>query len=136
MTLPTAELERLLISMCRHEQAGEFAAEWGNATPSEVAPGRLEIAEPAGGAFAGLEVRPWDGGAIGGVTLTLSAPTSLEDLEAWAGGLRELPAMPDGPVVHEGEWPCPEGDLEAILLVEEPDEPGGPVTRLSFRRGR
>jgi hypothetical protein len=138
MTLPAAALERLLASMCRHERSGDFAAEWGNASPGEWNPARLEIAQPVDEAFARLEVRPWDDGSIGGVTVTLAdhAATTRQELEDWAGGFDELPPMPGGGFQLEGRWTSPETGLEAILLVEEPDEPDDPLTVLAFRRGR
>ena len=133
-----AALERLLGDLCADGDSAAFLARWGAAVPSERATRRLHVAAPADPAFAWLEVRPWDGGAIGGVEVAFTegqAPTRAE-LDAWFGPLRELPAAPEGEPLLSAEWRRDELPVGATLLVPPPEPPGAPVAELTLRRGR
>lgn len=133
-----AALERLLADLCADGGSAAFLARWGDAVPSERATRRLRVADPADPAFAWLEVRPWDGGAIGGVEVAFAdgqAPT-LDELEAWFGPLRELPAAPEGEPLLSAEWRRDDRTIAATLLVPLPDPEGAPERQLADRRGR
>jgi hypothetical protein len=133
-----AALERLLADLCADGESAAFLARWGEAVPSERATRRLHVAAPADPAFAWLEVRPWDGGAIGGVEVGFAAGEgpSVGELEAWFGPLHELPAAPDGDPLLSGEWRRDDLPVGATLLVPPPDAPDAPVDELTLRRGR
>jgi hypothetical protein len=133
-----AALERLLADLCADGESAAFLARWGDAVPSERSTRRLHIAAPADPALAWLEVRPWDGGAIGGVEVAFAdgqGPTR-DELEAWFGSLHELPAAPEGEPLLSAEWRRDDLPVGATLLVPLPDPPGAPVAELTLRRGR
>jgi hypothetical protein len=132
-----AALERLLASLCAATSSATFLAEWGAAEPSPLGGRRLRIAAPADAAFAWLDVRPWDGGAIGGVEAAFAdgAAPSLDELASWVGPLRELPPMPDADDVLIADWWREGLPVAASVIVTAPPD-GEPVAQVHCRRGR
>jgi hypothetical protein len=131
-----AVLEDLLASLCASETAGDFIARWGSAGPSPRSPRGLRV-EPDDPAISSLEVRPWDGGRVGVVDVELApaAAPSWDELGAWFGPFVPLPTPPEGRPLWSASWwrdPLP---VDAVILVPEPEDPGGRVPSLTLRRG-
>jgi hypothetical protein len=130
-------LERLLISLSGAERTQSFIDAWGEPGPGWRWPDGALIAEPADPAFATIEARSWDEGAIGAVEVAF-APGSeppLADLRLWLGPFQELVPLDDAPVELAAHWWRPGAPVEVVVLVEEPDDPDGRVPRLTLRRG-
>jgi hypothetical protein len=131
-------VEHLLRSVCAAEGSDAFVREWGEAQPSARAPRRVHIEHPAVSAFAALEVRPWDGGATGGIVAWFATGTApaFSELENWFGPFKPVPPSGPGPLVWEGRWSQNSLPAAAALLVERPDDLAAPVAELTVLRAR
>jgi len=133
-----AAIEDLLASVCAAERTEDFIAGRGMASPSVRTPGGTRIEGLDQPAISSLEVRPWDGEAVGVVEVEIApdaAPTWGE-VRVRLGPFEELPRLHPGPAALAAEWWRPHLPVDATLLVIDPGSPDVPLTHLNIRRGR
>ncbi|MEW6581871.1 MAG: hypothetical protein AB1416_03840 [Actinomycetota bacterium] len=131
-------IEGLISAVCAAERADAFLAGRGTARPSARVPGGVRVELADGGPLAALEVRAWDGDAIGVVEVEIApgcAPTWGE-VQDRLGPFTPLALLHPGPAVMSATWWREPHPVDATVLVADPGGATAPVHALNIRRGR